>query len=35
MRNEEMKLSEHFSLAELCKTKTKIENVPNEAQVEN
>ena len=35
MRNEEMKLSEHFSLAELCKTKTGIENVPNEAQVEN
>ena len=35
MRNEEMKLSEHFSLAELCKTRTGIENVPNEAQVEN
>ena len=35
MRNEEMKLSEHFGLAELCKTKTGIENVPNEAQVEN
>ena len=35
MRNEEMKLSEHFSLAELCKTKTGFENVPNEAQVEN
>ena len=30
-----MKLSEHFSLAELTKTKTGIENVPNEAQVEN
>ena len=30
-----MNLSEHFSLAELCKTKTGIENVPNEAQVEN
>ena len=30
-----MKLSEHFGLAELCKTKTGIENVPNEAQVEN
>ena len=30
-----MKLSEHFSLAELCKTNTGIENVPNEAQVEN
>ena len=30
-----MKLSEHFSLRELTKTKTGIENVPNEAQVEN
>ena len=30
-----MKLSEHFGLAELCKTRTGIENVPNEAQVEN
>ena len=28
-------LSEHFSLAELTKTNTGIENVPNEAQVEN
>ena len=28
-------LSEHFKLEELCKTKTGIENVPNEAQVEN
>ena len=28
-------LSEHFSLAELTKTNTKIKNVPNEAQVEN
>ena len=35
MRNEEMNLSEHFGLAELCKTRTGIENVPNEAQVEN
>ena len=35
MRNEEMRLSEHFTLGELCKTKTGIENVPNEAQVEN
>ena len=33
--NTEMRLSEHFSLRELCKTKTGIENVPNEAQVEN
>ena len=30
-----MNLSEHFKLEELCKTKTGIENVPNEAQVEN
>ena len=30
-----MKLSEHFSLRELTKTKVKIENVPNEEQVEN
>ena len=35
MMNKETKLSEHFSLAELCKTNTRIENVPNEAQVEN
>ena len=33
--NTESRLSEHFSLAELTKTKTGIENVPNEAQVEN
>ena len=33
--NTVMKLSEHFSLAELCKTKTGIANVPSEAQVEN
>ena len=30
-----MKLSEHFGLAELTKTKTGIENVPNEEQVNN
>ena len=30
-----MRLSQHFELGELCKTKTGIENVPNEAQVEN
>ena len=30
-----MKLSEHMTLAELCKTNTGIANVPNEAQVEN
>ena len=29
------KLSEHFSLEEMCKTKVNLENVPNEAQVEN
>jgi len=35
MKKLEMNLSEHFSLRELTKTKTGIENVPNEAQVEN
>ena len=29
------RLTPHFTLGELCKTKTKIENVPNEEQVEN
>ena len=29
------RLSPHFTLGELCKTKTKIENVPNEEQVAN
>ena len=29
------RLTPHFTLAELTKTKTGIENVPNEAQVEN
>ena len=33
--NRQEKLSEHFTLGELTKTKTGIENVPNEAQVEN
>ena len=33
--NTEMRLSGHFSLRELTKTRTGIENVPNEAQVEN
>ena len=28
-------LSEHFSLAEMCKTNVKLKNVPNEAQVNN
>ena len=35
MKNDEMNLSEHFSLRELCKTNTGIENVPNEEQVNN
>ena len=35
MMNHLINLSEHFSLAELCKTKTGIENVPNEEQVKN
>ena len=30
-----MKLSEHMTLAELTKTSVRMENVPNEAQVEN
>jgi len=30
-----MKLSEHFTFAEMTRTNTRIENVPNEAQVEN
>ena len=33
--NEQTNLSEHFGLAELTKTSVNIENVPNEAQVEN
>ena len=33
--NNKMKLSEHFSLGELTKTKTGIDNVPNEEQVKN
>ena len=33
--NKQDRLSEHFTLAELCKTNTRIENVPNEAQVKN
>ena len=33
--NRQEKLSEHFTLGELTKTKTGIENVPNEAQVNN
>ena len=33
--NKQTNLSEHMTLTELCKTRTGIENVPNEAQVEN
>ena len=33
--NKQVYLSEHFTLAELTKTSVKIENVPNEVQVEN
>ena len=33
--NKQTNLSEHMTLAELTKTNTGIENVPNEAQVEN
>ena len=32
---DDLRLTPHFTLAELTKTKTGIENVPNEAQVEN
>ena len=35
MNEESLKLSEHMTLAELCKTKTRLSNEPNEAQVEN
>ena len=35
MMNNKMKLSEHMTLGELTKTKTGIENVPNEEQVNN
>ena len=33
--NKQARLSEHFMLGELTKTRVNIENVPNEAQVEN
>ena len=33
--DKKMKLSEHFSLGELTKTSVKIDNVPNEEQVNN
>ena len=29
------KLTEHFTLAEMCKTSVNLKNVPNEAQIEN
>ena len=35
MNKVSINLSEHFTLAELTKTNTKMKNVPNEAQVEN
>jgi len=30
-----VKLTEHFTLGEMCKTTVNLKNVPNEAQVEN
>ena len=33
--NKQARLSEHFTLGEFTKTRVNIENVPNEAQVEN
>lgn len=33
--NKQMKLGEHFTLAEFCKTSTGLNNEPNEAQVKN
>ena len=35
MKNVEINLSEHFELGELTKTKTGLNNVPNEEQVNN
>ena len=35
MNNVTINLSEHFTLAELTKTSVKIDNVPNEEQVNN
>ncbi|MBP3786989.1 MAG: hypothetical protein ILA22_02475 [Prevotella sp.] len=35
LKNYELKLSEHFALAELCKTKTRLSNEPNKEQIEN
>lgn len=31
----DFKLSEHFTLSEMCKTSVKYKNVPNEVQVDN
>ena len=33
--NKQARLSEHFTLAEMCKTNVKLKTVPNEAQVNN
>ena len=35
MNYSSIKLSEHFTLGEMCKTSVKYKNVPNEVQVEN
>jgi uncharacterized protein YcbK (DUF882 family) len=35
MKSEKLKLSEHMTLAELCKTKTRLSNEPNEEQIAN
>ena len=35
MKEVTVNLSEHFTLAEMCKTSVKLKNVPNDAQVEN
>ena len=35
MKEVTINLSEHFTLAEMCKTEVKLKNVPNEAQIEN
>lgn len=35
MNNVTINLSEHFTLGELTKTKTGIDNVPNEEQMNN
>ena len=35
MKKVTVNLSEHFTLAEMCKTSAKLKNVPKDAQVEN